>query len=426
MASKLTDLAVEKRGHDPTKRIEIADAGAPGLYLVIQPSGLKSWALRYRAAGKSTKFSIGGYPAVSLRAAREAARVALGKVNAGKDPAAERREARAAAQKPKPEHDLVEKVVETFVERYAKANLRESSYYETKRVLNREVVGLWRGKRLSEIRRADVHALLDGIVDRGSPIMANRTLAALRRMCGWAMERGLIDASPCDKVKAPAAERSRDRVLSDDELRTAWQACDAIGWPFGPLVKLLLLTGQRRDEVAEMRWSEIDMEARTWTLPRERVKNDQAHLVPLSEPAIAILHTLPEIKSKVGYVFTTTGETPVSGFARIKERIDAKMLAALRKDASEPDKIELPPWTLHDLRRTLATGMQKLGARLEVTEAVLNHVAGSRAGIVGIYQRHDWAKEKAEALEAWGRYVEGLAEDTPANAPAAPVESAIA
>lgn len=399
MAAKLTDLSVEKRQADPAKRIEIADAVAPGLFLIVQPSGKKSWAVRYRAAGKSRKFTLGAYPAVSLKAAREGARKVIGKVAAGIDPAGEKRQARAEARKPKPEHDLIEKVVETFVERHAKKN---RSWQETQRVLNREVVSLWRGRRLSEISRADVHELLDGIVDRGSPIMANRALAALRRMCGWAVERGLINASPCAGIKAPAAEKSRDRVLSDDELKAVWQGAQAIGWLFGAVVQLLILTGQRREEVAGMRWSEIDFEARVWTLPRERSKNNQAHTVPLSELALEILKALPRAEGKAGIVFSTKGNAPVSGFSRAKDRIDRFIGEAAH-------------WTLHDLRRTFASGAARLGIAVHVVEAVLNHRSGTIRGIAAVYNRYSYDSEKRVALEAWARYVAGLTSGDPAG-----------
>jgi integrase len=203
-------------------------------------------------------------------------------------------------------------------------------------------------------------------------------------------------------VKAPATEQSRDRVLSDEELALVWQGTDDLGWPFGPLFKLLLLTGQRRAEVAAMRWSEVDLVAKLWTLPKERVKNGTEHVVPLSTVAISILERLPRVKGD--FVFTVTGTTSVSGFARAKSRIDAFMTARAGQAAAE----SLPHWTLHDLRRTAASGMARLGISLPTIEKVLNHTSGSFAGIVGVYQRHSFADEKRAALEAWGGYVEGL------------------
>lgn len=252
---------------------------------------------------------------------------------------------------------------------------------------------------MAEIARRDVIELLDSTVDRGAATMANRELAAVRRMFGWCVERGILDASPCAGMRAPVPERSRDRLLSDDEIRLFWNAADTIGWPFGPLFKLLLLTGQRRDEVGEMRWREIDGDKRLWTLPRERVKSDRAHEVPLCDAAVAILAVLPRVSGRPGYVFTTNGETPVSGWSRAKNRLDKAMA-----DAGMTGE----PWRLHDLRRTAASGMARLAIDLPVIEKVLNHVSGSFAGIVGVYQRHGFADEKRRALDTWGAHVERL------------------
>jgi integrase len=226
--------------------------------------------------------------------------------------------ARAASRVPN-DLDLVERVVETFVARYVRPKQRKSTACETERVLHKEIVGAWKGRRLSSVTRADVHELLDQIADR-APIMANRCLAALRKMCAWAVDREIIKVSPCAGLEAPADETSRDRVLVDDELEAVWQGAEAMGWPFGYIVRILILTGQRRGEVAGMRWQELDFDAKTWTLPKERCKNDIEHVVPLSSLAIEILESLPRISSKAGYVFTTSGQTPVSGFAKAKER----------------------------------------------------------------------------------------------------------
>jgi integrase len=191
---------------------------------------------------------------------------------------------------------------------------------------------------------------------------------------------------------------SRDRVLSDDELRLVWKAAEGMGWPFGPMVQLLVLTGQRRSEVAGMEWQEVDLEKATWVIPSHRTKNAEAHLVPLSPPAVAILASLPRVGD---YVFTTTGRTPVSGFSRAKAALDGRA--------------EIAPWRLHDVRRTVASGMARLGVNLPVIEKVLNHTSGSFAGIVGVYQRHSFADEKRRALEVWGRFVEELVSDEPAG-----------
>jgi integrase len=397
----LTELGIKGRlAKLPATRTEVPDGKGLGLYLVIQPSGAVSWALRYRAEGTSRKLTLGRYPALGLAMARKRAAEALGEVAVGKDPARAKTAARAAA---KAETDRIERVVELFVERYAKSKTRD--WRETERMLIKEVAGRWKGKRLSEITRSQVNAMLDEIVDRGAPIRANRVFAQLRKMCKWAIGRGIIERSPCDGVTPPSQENKRERVLDDGEIKRVWEAAEALAWPFGPIVKLVLLTGARRDEVAGMRWSEINLRERSWTIPKERSKNDRAHMIPLSDTAIAVLESLPRIGDRVDFVFSTTGRTAVSGFSRMKANIDAAIAERLREEAAargdEPNA--MPDWILHDLRRTLATNLQKLGVRLEVTEAVLNHVSGSRAGVVGVYQRHDWAAEKRQALDAWAR-----------------------
>ena len=230
----LTDLSIRKMPV-PTTRREIPDGKISGLYLVCQPSGARSWALRYRVDGKPAKLTIGSYPTIDLAAARRLAQKATAEVAEGNDPAAQKKAAREAVRDAREATaDRVERVVELFVERYAKPKNRD--WRETQRILDREVAGRWKGRRLSQITRAHVHEMLDEIVDR-APIRANRTLAHFRRMVRWAIERGIIERSPVEGVKAPAAEASRDRVLSDAEIKLIWMAFESIGWPFGPIGK---------------------------------------------------------------------------------------------------------------------------------------------------------------------------------------------
>jgi integrase len=222
------------------------------------------------------------------------------------------------------------------------------------------------------------------------------------------VDEEIVAASPCAKVKPPTEEKSRDRKLSDDELRLVLRGADAIGWPFGPIVQLLILTLQRRDEVAGMRRKELHAED-IWKLPGARTKNHEEHEVPLAATAIEILEKVPKI-GKSDFVFTVTGQTQVSGFSRAKKRLDAEILKIQQREAVErgddPEEIEaIPDWTLHDLRRTGASGMAKLGIQLPVIEKVLNHTSGSFAGIVGVYQRHSFAEEKRKALEMWSAHV---------------------
>ncbi|MGH9550559.1 MAG: tyrosine-type recombinase/integrase, partial [Terriglobales bacterium] len=227
----LTSRAVECLGSTEGRRLEVPDSLLRGLYLVVQPSGAKSWAVRYRYRGRPRKLTLGSYPGITLAGARDLARRALITVGEGRDPCEEKHEARRLAHARS--QDRFAEIVADFIERHAKANNRESSWRETERLMNRDVIPLWRNRPIQDIARRDVVQLLDRIQDRGSPIMANRVLAAVRRMFVWCVDRGIIDASPCAGLRPPAIERSRDRVLSDDELRSVWLATDEVGWPFG-------------------------------------------------------------------------------------------------------------------------------------------------------------------------------------------------
>jgi integrase len=386
MPKILTVRAVEA-ARPSLQRRELPDGVVPGLYLVVQPSGTKSWALRYRLGGRSIKLTIGSAGVLALAAARAAARAALATIAEGNNPALVKRSARAQVA------ETFETVAGRFIERYAK--LHNKSWRDSERILQREAVPYWRHRPVASITRVDVVALIDVIVDRGAPAMANRTLTVLRRLFGWCVERGSLELSPCERVKDPAPETRRERVHSDAELREIWRAADTLGYPFGRVIQLLLLTGARREEVAGMRWSELAADLSLWTLPPERVKNKTRHEIPLSAPARALLTDLPRVSE---FAFTTTGTAPVSGFARVKRRLDQAITPPLA------------PWVLHDLRRSLASGMAALDVQLPVVEKILNHVGGSFAGVAGVYQRYDFSKEKRDALELWGRHVLSLAQ----------------
>jgi len=246
--------------------------------------------------------------------------------------------------------------------------------------------------------------VLDALAKEGKAAMASRTAAYGRACYHWAVKRGSLIANPFqDLPLAPVARR--ERVLTDDELRSIWQATAGPG-SFNAIVRTLILTGQRREEVAGMTWDEIAPDLSTWTIPASRAKNGEAHFVPLSPQAQAIFATAPRmakdgVDKGTWLVFLGRGVGPFNGFSKAK--------AALDEVGGVKD------WRLHDLRRKMATGLQKLGVRLEVTEAMLNHVSGSRAGIVGVYQRHTWADEKRAALAAWGAHVATIVEGREAN-----------
>ena len=314
--ARLTTRLVETVKTSDTRK-EIPDAHMPGLYLVVQPGGARSWAVRYRHHGRPRKHTLGSFPAIDLKSARERAAKALRAAAEGRDPSSEKAQARTAKA------DSIEAVAEQFVERHCKKANRPRTAEETKRLLDLHVLPRWRGRLIHEITRRDVLDLLDRVVDAGKPIAANRTFSAVRKLFNWALARDIIAASPCAGVKPPTAERSRDRVLADHEVRDVWRAADSIGYPYGTLVQLLTLTGQRRDECAGMRWSELDLKSRTWTLPPGRTKTNRPHDVPLSAAAIALLQRVPRIDGD--FVMTTTGKSPSNGYSQGKRRLDMRL-----------------------------------------------------------------------------------------------------
>ena len=402
---KLTAATVDKM--QPTdRRQEIPDSLCTGLYLVVQPTGKKGWQVRYRHGGTHRRMTLGAYPMLSLAEARARARDALAAASEGRDPSAEVKAAKAP--KAIDARDQVREVVALFIKRHASHNRRSD---DVAAMFRREIMDKWGDREIQSITKRDVIEVLDGIVDRGSPVTANRLRAHLNTLFGWAKSRDMIAANPLDGIKPPAPEKPRDRVLTDAELRLFWIACDGLGEPFGALYRLLLLTGQRLREVAELTWDELD--GTTWTLPAARSKNGDEHVVPLSPAVVATLDAMPRIGR---HVFSTTGITPVSGFSRAKDRLDRLMTAAANKDLpAGADPVELRPFTIHDLRRTAATGMAGLRFPPHVVEAVLNHRSGTRRGVAGVYNRFDYAEEKRQALEAWASFVAELVEGKPGN-----------
>jgi integrase len=412
MAKKPLGLTVAgiKALKPQAKPYEKKDDAVAGAWVEVRPSGAVSYVLHYRFGEKSRKLTIGKFDVDEggLARVRAAAREARNLLGDGIDPSASKREAKAArvaalrqAETP-PEPapvaaDSVESVAAEFIERYAKPNTRD--WRETQRLLEKNIVPHWRGRRLSEISKADIHTVLDLMVNRGAAVGANRVFAQLRKMCGWAVSRGLIDRSPCDGITKPSSEMKRDRVLDDRELALVWQGCEMIGFPFGPLTQLLILTGQRRGEVAGLRYSELDLSKALWTLPAARVKNKRKHEVPLSPQAVTLLRGVPRVVSS-DFVFSTTGKTAASGFSNSKDHLDATLLKL--------DPRPLAAWTIHDIRRSVASGMARLGVALHVIERVLNHVSGTFGGIAAVYQHHKFEDDMRDALDKWAAHIEKI------------------
>lgn len=409
MARPLTVKAVEAAKSDPVRRREIPDPALSGLYLVVQPSGAKSWALRYRWAGRPSKLTLGKWPLMGVADARTAATEAVDKIEHGRDPAAEKKATRAARL----EAELSERdKVKTLIDQYDKRHLVKLKSRKTvRRELDRHVVEVWGDRSIQDIQRRDVIDLLDGIADSGRVVSANRVRAYLKTFFGWCVERDIIPMSPATGVKPLAKEVSRDRVLSDNEVRWFWRACELEGQPWGPLAKMLLLTGQRLGEVAGV--SNDELSGDTWSMAASRTKNGRAHDVPLSKAVRDLLDEMDRIDGPAGLYHTTTGRTALSGFNRGRKHLADRMVTVASDEACEA--VEIPHWTFHDLRRTAATGMARLGIPVRVTEAVLNHVSGTGGGIVAVYQRHDYADEKRRALDAWAglvaQIVDGKAEN---------------
>ncbi len=375
----LTHLRVKRLEPPKVGQVDHFDAALPGFALRVTTKGHKSWVLFYRIGGRQRRYTIGSYPAFELAEAREEAREAIRQVAKGIDPATVKARQKAKAER---QPDTFAAVADLFVKRYAKPKTR--SWRETERIFEKYVNTEWRKREIHGIARDDVIDLLDRVMDRNGPYMANRVLAAVRKLFNWCLERGILDATPVANVKAPGDETERDRVLSDDELKALWETWDNQRWPFGPFFQLLLVTAQRRGEVAQMRWADINFEERVWTLPREMTKGDRSHEVPLSSMAMDILGSLPRLGD---YVFAGRKDgRPISGFSRAKKRCDTLS--------------GIGGWRLHDLRRSAGTNMAKLEIAVSTISRVMNHKEG---GVTKIYDRHSYLPEKRRALETWSR-----------------------
>jgi integrase len=346
--------------------------------------GRVSWSLRYRdPENRPLKMALGEWPVVTLKQAQELAQDT--RFKPGLDPLASRR----APRRERP--NTVEKMVRLYIERYAKPNTR--SWAVTQEMFERDVLPLWGRRQISSIRRDEVADLLGGIMERGSPYMAIGVHAILRMLWRWAIDRGYVQTSPIEGMHPPARPIARDRVLTDAELVAIWQSADRMGWRYGAVVRLLFLTGQRLFEVAGAKWSELNLDEQLWSIPRERMKTATLHEVPLSEDATRLVERLPRLESSEhlfpAYPNRRNGSPHIQGFGWAKRQMD------------EFSGVE--NWRLHDIRRTVATRIQGLGFRIEVTEDILGHTKGSRSTIVRTYQRHQFKHEKRQALEAWAQ-----------------------
>jgi integrase len=402
MRQRLTNVAVEgARCPEGRKDMMIFDADLPGFGLRVTAAGSRIFFLQYKAAGRGRRATIGRYGELTAAQARRKAEALRGQVREHRDPVAETKLKNSAAVHAEAQARSMAArdafTVAALIDGWRDHHLVERSISYRSRVPREMKASLkpWITTTANSFSHADAIQVLDRAkIDRG-PIAANRLQAVCRACWGWALKRGVLEANPWTSTPRPTRERSRERVLTDLEIAAAWNAAKAMSHPWNLIIPLLILTGQRRQEVAGMMWSEIDLDAGIWRLPPERTKNGRGHLVPLVPAALEMIRQAPRLGT---FVFSNSKSKAPSGFGKVAARLVATTRAAGGTER----------WVLHDLRRTAATGLQRLGVRLEVTESLLNHVSGSRAGIVGVYQRHGWDREKRVALDAWAALVIGL------------------
>ena len=401
MKRRLTDRtlkslppAISKRRH-----YDLMDDLVQGFGVRVHMDGRKTFILiaRYPGSRHPTRRALGQYEnGMSLESARKKAGVWRQLLADGIDPRIEidrqrKEEARARS-------DSFASVVEAYVAHIRRAKYR--SVRDVERCLEREFTSRWAKRPIREISRRDVIEVLDAIVKRDAPYAAHNALAHLRSLFNWACDRYSLDVSPCDRIKPSrviGTKKARQRTLSDDEVRAFWNSTGKMGYPWAPLFRLLLLTGQRRDEVGGARWPEFDLKAKVWTVPAERFKAGSNHIVPLTDDALAILEALPRFRGD--FLFSTTaGAKPCSGFSKAKRILDKGMPGS--------------DWRLHDIRRTVRTGLAALKIPDVTAEMVIGH---GRRGIQRVYDQHNYLDEVREALTLWAGRLRDIVRVPPDN-----------
>jgi integrase len=367
------------------KRTIAYDAQIPGFGVRVTDKGCRSFVLvaRFGGANNPTARRIGSYPALSLAEARAIAREWQSDIDRGVDPKA--KEAAARREQERQWANTFGAVFSSYVDDHL-ISLRSGR--DVARTIEKHVLPHWGDLPISEIRRPHVHEVVRTL-RKGAPIQANRLLSYLKKFFSWCLDEELIDQTPAASVKMPTKETRRDRVLSEREIAAIWQACGGLG-PFGRAFRLMLATGARRSEVGKMTWGEIDFDAKIWTLPRERTKANRAHQLPLSNLALMILAECPRFGE---YVFTTGGTRPIAGWNHAKARLD-KLTGG-----------EVAPWRLHDLRRTCATGLAKLGVDRVTIGKILNH---SEPEVTATYDRFSYGPQKCQALDRWSEHLAAI------------------
>jgi integrase len=400
-------------------RYEVMDAIVPGLGVRVTERGTKTFMLVARFPGSTnpTRRALGEYDALSLEKARIKARHWHELIDKGIDPAQETRLQRQAEQRKRA--GTFAAVAEDFI---AEKLSTERRGRDAELQIRNEFLPRWGGRPVVDITAQDVVEVVKAAKARGATYMAHSLLATARRLFSWAIDQRAygLETSPCDRLKPKSIigeKRPRERVLSDDEVRAFWRATAEMEYPYGPLARMLLVTGARHREVSEAAWTEFDVKAKVWTVPQERHKSASGHRVPLTDDVIALLSALPRFKTG-NYLFSTTfGEKPTMIGDKVKTKLVARMLEELDRTTrtrrgKDPRRVELKPWVIHDLRRTLRTHLSALRIPDHIAEMVIGH---GRQGLQRVYDQHRYLDEMREALTLWGARLRDIVEPPPAN-----------
>jgi integrase len=403
----LNDRIIKSCKPATSGRYEIMDTVVPGFGIRVTDSGTKTFILvaRYPGSENPTRRSLGEYGELTLEAARTRARSWHELLRRGVDPAMDEERQRLSAQRKR--KNTFAAVAEDFIRDKLPS---ERKGREVEQDIRRELIPAWGGRPIADITPLDVRAVVRAVKDRGAIYQAHNMLVIVRRMFNWVIDQHVygLETSPCDRLKPRTLigeKKARQRILSPAELRALWKASETMGYPYGPLLRLLALTGARKSEVADASWSEFDLEHKLWTIPAARMKADAAHIVPLSEATIEILQSLPRFK-KGNHLFSTTfGARPVNGFSKAKEILDREMAKVLGASVDA--------YVFHDIRRTVRTQLSAIpGISDLVRELVIGH---SRPGLHRVYDQYAYLDEKRHALQAWAARLRDIVEPSPAN-----------